>query len=76
MAVEEAMEDARNRIMVAFWFETFRLIAGLKNSVLRSRGLGLLGMSTFLRITTLGNLEGLRLCNLWILMKLLKLNTI
>lgn len=28
VAVEEAMEDARNRIMVAFWFETFRLIAG------------------------------------------------
>ena len=38
------------------------LLAGLKNSVLRSRGLGLLGMSTFLRITTLGELAVLGVC--------------
>lgn len=28
VAAAAVMEDARNRIMEAFWFETFHLIAG------------------------------------------------
>lgn len=40
-AEAEVMGGARSRITEAFWFETFRLIAGQKNFAFRLRDSGL-----------------------------------
>lgn len=74
---EEAPQGgARSRIVEAFWSGTFLLIADLKSYEFPLKDMGLFGMSTFPRTTTLGNLGDLHLCNLWILMKLQRLSII
>lgn len=70
------MEDARNRVMEVFWFETFLWIADQKSFAFHLRDLELLGMFIFPRIIIQGNLGGLLLCSLWILMRPQRLSII
>jgi hypothetical protein len=70
------MGEARNRIMVAFWFETFLWTADQKNFEFHLKDLGLSGMFIFQGTITLGNLVALHLCSLWTHMRQQRLSTI